>query len=556
MKRYLSLFLALLLPFIARAEATNSPFTENESAVRMADAGTGGGNESDARVQNLEAEHIIELDPLQTAIAVRSNAQEAEVYLNREYHGLTPLTISGLTPGVYELHVKKDGFTDCTYLIYLAEGCSYSYFVPLKRNTGFFDLSALPQGAEISVDSEPVTGTYIEKDEGWHEVRVRKFGYKDASGRVFLKARTVKSLSVNMTQEEFRIQSFEVSKDAFNPRYAGSLGECVFSIAVSAPEKGELIIKSSDETEICRIPTGEFSTWEQRIRWNGRKTGGQLLPEGVYTVELSAGGQSASVSVGIYYYSLFYRLADISSGGLGIGRVPAAFSLPASTTLLSGNGEALFRTDGGFYTAPISLAMAFVPTSVLELSAHCSLHLSDEPAHISAGGALKVSHEQPLGINLNFCIGGAARYGFSMEAKKHIPATGVDTGSGLGAAFMFGLDNETFYAGLTSSITLGAETGNLYYKEAVWRKAAAVSIMPTEEVAYSAWFAVDSAINYFPKSKERIPVAFGHAFDTGVGAAFMLPTTSAMFTFSLSALIFRSAVPAYVGGSVGIMYMF
>ena len=155
MKRYRAVFLALILPFIAFAEPT--PFTEKESAVHAAatDAGPAG-NSASGRVQNLEAERIIELEPLQTVIAVRSNVQGAAVYLNREYQGVTPLTVSGLTPGVYELHVEKTGFTDCTYLIYLSEGRSFSYFVPLERNVGFLDLSALPPDAEVFVDSRHV----------------------------------------------------------------------------------------------------------------------------------------------------------------------------------------------------------------------------------------------------------------------------------------------------------------------------------------------------------------------------------------------------------------
>ncbi len=552
MKRYRAVFLALILPFIAFAEPT--PFTEKESAVHAAatDAGPAG-NSASGRVQNLEAERIIELEPLQTVIAVRSNVQGAAVYLNREYQGVTPLTVSGLTPGVYELHVEKTGFTDCTYLIYLSEGRSFSYFVPLERNVGFLDLSALPPDAEVFVDSERITDTYIEKDEGWHHVRVRKFGFKDAFGKIFLRARTVKSLSVSMTQDEFRIQSFAASKPQFNPDYTGSLGVCVFTAVVTAPETGALVIKSADGTDVFRAETGEFSTWEQNIPWNGRRADGRRLAEGRYTAEFSAGGQTSAASFRIDY-SLFYRLADVSAGGSGIGRIPAAFMLPKNTTLLSLNAGATFRTDSGFHSVPVGIAAAFVPVRFLELSAHFALDAGESRTSVSGGGAIKLAHEQPVGKNLNLCIGGAARYGFS--EKKRFPPFGVDSGNGLGAAAMVAVDNKTFYSGIASSVTLGAEDGLIGRKDAVWKNAAAVSLMPTAHVACNAWFAVDSAFNFSAaEQKTRIPVAFARAFDTGIGSSFVLPGSSVVLTASLSALIFRSA-PAYIETTIGITYLF
>ena len=58
---------------------------------------------------NLEAEKIFEIDRNQSVIAVRTNTDGAAVFLNNEYQGTAPLSISALTAGIYELRLEKKG---------------------------------------------------------------------------------------------------------------------------------------------------------------------------------------------------------------------------------------------------------------------------------------------------------------------------------------------------------------------------------------------------------------------------------------------------------------
>ena len=501
---------------------------------------------------NLEAEKIFEIERTQTIIAVRTNTDGAAIFLNNEYQGTAPLSISGLTAGIYELRLEKKGYLDRAYLIYVSEGRSFSYYVPLERKTGFLDFANIPDGAAVYVDSEKKDDAYVELEEGKHEILVRKFGWEDARGTTYVRARTVKSVSVTLSKAEFQLKSFSASKRSFNPGYTGSLGHVVFTVSVTAPETGVFRLKKGEE-EVFRADIPEFTTWEQTIKWNGRDLYGNAAQDGEYTAEVFAGGQTLSCSVRIDD-SLQYRPAALTFAGAGVGSIPAAFILPQKTALLSAAVMPVFKTRQGFYAAPLTFAAQYTPLRFLELSARITLNAGFENAPAELGGAVKLASAFKTASGMEMRYGAAAHYGYS--AKKLFEPYGNARGNGLGASLLFGLDGKKIYTGLSSSIFIGNATGDVGEKDAAWKNALTFSLRPAAMIALEAWLAADSAFNFYDDKSGAVKQAdFARSFNAGLGTSFAIPRTSAIVNLALSALVYRDGI-TYIGVNAGAGYLF
>lgn len=67
----------------------------------------------------------------QTSIRIACTKKKSSVYINDEYFGTTPLTVTDLTPATYILRVEKSGFAPKSFLIEIKRGLHQEYFVEL-----------------------------------------------------------------------------------------------------------------------------------------------------------------------------------------------------------------------------------------------------------------------------------------------------------------------------------------------------------------------------------------------------------------------------------------
>lgn len=555
MKHFFVIFTIFLIAVPLAAENKTDVFPESEissyekpldSEKNYSAADLGG-------VRNLEAEKIYEIEKMQTVISVRSNVQGAAVFLNNEYQGTVPLNISGLAAGIYELRLEKQGYSNSAYMIYVSEGRSFSYYVPLERSIGFLDFSSLPAGSLIYVDSKKTDNSYIEVEEGRHEILIRRFGFKDVRGAVFVRKGTVRFISVKMTEEDFKLKSFSASKRSFNPDYSGALGQTTFTASVTAPAIGVLSIKNESGEEVFRAELPEFSTWEQSIKWNGRANDGSKLAAGVYTAEFSANTQTLTASV-LLDYSISYRPVEIGFAGSGTGSFPAAFTLPKKTVMLSAAVSPIFNTEDGFYSAPFVFALSYTPSDFAELSSRFTVNTANEKSSVGVNAAAKFVFSSQISYDAKICYGASVHYGYS--GKQMFYPYGAQYGSGLGASAVFGLDLKNVYAGVSSSYTVGSSNGDVGRKDSALKNAVAFSFRPAAMTAIDAAFAINSAFNFYDGISDSIKAAdFARAFDAQLGASFMIPNTSVILRTAASALIYTGST-AYIDGRFCIAYMF
>lgn len=122
-------------------------------------------------------------------LTVDSYPKEAEVYLNEEYFGVTPLSKS-LNIGKYKIEVKKEGYKIYSKEIEIKRGKETIVIANLERMIGGLSIKTDPEGANVYIDGKNYGLTPIEIYDieiGKHEVVITKEGYKSVIKEVEVK---------------------------------------------------------------------------------------------------------------------------------------------------------------------------------------------------------------------------------------------------------------------------------------------------------------------------------------------------------------------------------
>lgn len=110
-------------------------------------------------VRDKTTEKSIKLIRLPGAFEFRSAPEGAEVYINDRGYGKTPLTVSDLESGQYQIRVEKPGFDSISRKAYITEGRTNVVEFALKRNTGGIDLIVNPPGITVYLDGKKYSTT-------------------------------------------------------------------------------------------------------------------------------------------------------------------------------------------------------------------------------------------------------------------------------------------------------------------------------------------------------------------------------------------------------------
>lgn len=132
--------------------------------------------------------------PVLGTLAVASEPAGASVSLNGEARGVTPLTLSDLALGEYEVKVESKGFQPFTQKVTLADAQAVQVRAALTRPTpsqATLDVLSTPFGAAVAIDGQaagqtPLTGYKLKA--GSHRVELTRQGYEPFSQTVALQA--------------------------------------------------------------------------------------------------------------------------------------------------------------------------------------------------------------------------------------------------------------------------------------------------------------------------------------------------------------------------------
>ena len=121
------------------------------------------------------------------SLKIKSDPAGAEVYINSEYRGVTPLTVNDVSPGTVKIMVSKDGYLSYRSSLNLKPGSSQNLGdIKLGSRFGEVRIKSSPPGAIVSFDGQrigartPVTIRKVPRDEK-HSVKIDLEGYQSWS---------------------------------------------------------------------------------------------------------------------------------------------------------------------------------------------------------------------------------------------------------------------------------------------------------------------------------------------------------------------------------------
>ena len=126
---------------------------------------------------------LIQLEPANAKLLVKSIPRTANVTVDGRYRGQTPITLA-LSPDVdYEIGLSKAGYGGTSRKIRLGAAASESITVDLSARTGTLTVNVQPADAAVYVDGRArgVGSTTLRLSSAPHRVEVRRSGYENWS---------------------------------------------------------------------------------------------------------------------------------------------------------------------------------------------------------------------------------------------------------------------------------------------------------------------------------------------------------------------------------------
>ncbi|HOX34568.1 MAG TPA: PEGA domain-containing protein [Methanoregulaceae archaeon] len=139
-------------------------------------------------------------------VSIRSSPSGAAVYVDGDYRGTTPLSVS-LYTGSHDVTLRLSGYSDWTSTVYVTAGGSQTLYPSLSTAiSGMLTIGLAPAGSQVYLDSNLVgvtnsagAFTISSVTSGNHIVKVTAQGYNDWIETVYIKPNTNNYVQVSMT---------------------------------------------------------------------------------------------------------------------------------------------------------------------------------------------------------------------------------------------------------------------------------------------------------------------------------------------------------------------
>ena len=420
-------------------------------------------------------------------VIIKTNVEDAEVYINGDFVGKTPYATADLSASHYNLEIRKSGYDTIVCRIYPRRRYTYTYNFVMQKTCGFITVKNYPSGSSVYVDSVRESTFPVEVTPGNHTVRVRKFGYEDYEERIYVENHKTVSVNASLKVAPFRISDFKASKTKINPDYSSGIGRVTFSFNVTNDGSAVLTVNDRYGNDVWRHDFRSFSTWEQSVTWDGRGNNGERIPDGQYTVNLYSFDYEFSLPIKVDR-SMIYPLSVFTPSGSGIGSLPCAFGEGVNYIKLFVDFGPIIDLRGdkvAMASLPISAGMIIDFARFWEISGSFGTGVATAggPNPLLASGSLKRNIVFNLGSGLKFDLAGFLGYSYCSIPYAAINTYGKGLGLGLAAAF----ESKTLYLGVSGEYSFGktSSTGQDTLKYGV-----VASIKPIRNLKTSAWAAM------------------------------------------------------------------
>ena len=395
-------------------------------------------------------------------LVVRSNPSGARVFIDGIERGRTPLRLENLRPGRYFVRLERDGYVERRFRVTVRQGSVTDVSLELHRALGRVLLKIQPApgsppasllsfSPRISVDGYIQQSYALELPVGFRTILVRAFGWEDISTTLFIEENSLRELNINLKPAPFTLSGGSLNRQSFNPANAGTLGTTTLQFEASAPGRGNFAVLNREGEAVFTRQLGHFESWHQTVVWNGRNMQGEQLPDGTYTLAVSAVSlpwddspaieENLTLTVKLDSSKMIYPLT-LSSGKSGLLFAPFPSLLPPSSfqvegSLLAGAPMDTSPEASPWSSLPFSAGFRFSPLERLEVSAALNvLPRFEGKAGAGVSGGAKWVFVRPREGNLP--LGAAAGAVFSWTGNTGLTPFGM--ASGVELFFPFSVD--------------------------------------------------------------------------------------------------------------------
>ncbi len=247
MKRFRDVFLFLLFVFVFSAFSYSFPskkrtskniFSESKSVAPETDFFT----ESEEEVSSLSAGEenllksiapiFIEAEPPArdfllpyepeihemyesveiASLAVKTNVPNARIFIDGVYAGTSPVFVKWIEVGPHKISAYASGYEPEIQVFHVASGKSNSCYLDMERMKGILIIRSEPGDCEYYCDGVHLSSDMNIVEEGFHVVKIRKFGYKDFTARIFVPSFRIKRIFVSLEESPFEITILRASR--------------------------------------------------------------------------------------------------------------------------------------------------------------------------------------------------------------------------------------------------------------------------------------------------------------------------------------------------------
>lgn len=308
-------------------------------------------------------------------LQVLSDPSSAEVWIDGSYKGLSPYVMEDISVGWHRVVLRKDGYYESSGWVEF-KGDPVLYQVSLAQIVGFLQVTASPADVLVTVDGTQVGPGTQQVAVGSHEVTVKSFGYTPYTTQVTIAEKAVTALSVTLQPAPFDITDFSLPKKAVNPWNPGLIGSLELHFSVTGPGEGSLKVSDASGVTMYERTLPPFTTWDQAATWDVRAADGQPLPDGQYTIAVSATGSDGGVSAsreGQFTVDSSLRVVPRSlwSGSAGLLYAPVAEVLPEGDFQVSILGAGIANLSD--IQVPLQVGLRFSALPGMEIDASAGL---------------------------------------------------------------------------------------------------------------------------------------------------------------------------------------
>jgi len=208
------------------------------------------------------------------SIAIRADQDNARIYLDGQYKGLTErnrnVILEQVTEGFHDIRVTLSGYQDWTQRVQVRPNQRVQLNVNLERivRTGSLEIDSNVDNAMIYLDGEYQRRTFSNRSviidnirEGTHELRITKEGYLDYITNIRITSGQTRYINVRMEPEQ-RTGSIAVNCNESNARI---FINGVYMATTSSSQARIIDELEEGNYEIAVIKDG-FRTWLDEIR--------------------------------------------------------------------------------------------------------------------------------------------------------------------------------------------------------------------------------------------------------------------------------------------------